>query len=647
MRWYLPRRTLVLLIVSQLMAVLPTWDRVGLVLVAVNLFCLAWCSGICLGRFGQPPRWLLVALAVGGAVALGISLPGKGVYLAMVSLLVLGYSLKVLEIKAPRDLFALVLFGTFLLATNLVRYQSMAMALYLLLAALVQLSVLLSLQNTLPWPRLLKGMGRMSLASLPLTLLLFLLLPRLSPLWQMPDAQSGTTGLSDVMSPGDFSSLAQSTELAFRAELPWRPAGNSLYWRALTLEAFDGRAWRQADFRKAEEERASSPNPGQGRDWTLMMSPSSKPWLPVLDGTKPLSTGLVYTSDRRVLSKEPLAKTTQLRLRQGTPLRDKDSDAVLAFDQRLPQSGNPRARQLALSLRRQYPSDGALAQAMNRYFANPVFRYSLSPPPLGADAVDQFLFDTQTGFCGHYASALAFMLRAAGVPARVVAGYQGGQYVPEAGFYALYQYDAHAWVEAWLPPAGWTRFDPTAQVAPTRLSQGLSGLASNPAFSAGGGWLWQLKQQPAMKWLRYQAALMDYRWNRWVLNYGSGQREQLLSWLLGTSDWLPAALLFGGLLLGALLLMHWWTRRDRRQPLAEVSRLYLKGCKRIGLERLPGEGAEAYARRVAATYPPLAAHWNHITGLYQRLRYAQAEPALVRELKRRVRALPRSVKMPT
>lgn len=641
MRWYLPKRTLVLLILAQLSAVLPTWNQVGPVLVVLNLFCLAWCTGICLGRFGQPPRWLLVALALGGAVALALTLPGKGVYLAMVSLLVLGYSLKVLEIRASRDLYALVLFGLFLLATDFVRYQSMAMTLYLLLASLLQLAVLLSLLGPKGNLGLARRMGRMALLSLPLTLLLFLLLPRLSPLWLMPDAKSGTTGLSDTLSPGDFASLAQSTELAFRAELPWRPTADGLYWRALTLEDFDGRAWHQARFRQQEERDAPSLLAGPGRDWTLMMSPSPKRWLPVLEGSRPRSREQQVTRDNRVLARQPLLQTARFPLRlEDRPQRQEDA-GVLALNRQLPAAGNGRSRALALSFRQRFGDDKALAQALNRHFATG-FRYSLTPPPLGQNAVDAFLFDTQVGFCGHYASAMAFMLRAAGIPARIVAGYQGGQFVPEGNFYALYQYDAHAWVEGWLPDQGWTRFDPTAQVAPERVDRGFSSLAASPQFRGDAGWFWQLKQQPALRWLRYQAALMDYRWSRWVLNYDGQRREQLLSRLLGTSDWLPAALLFGGLLLGALLLLHWWSNRRQAPAMTAAARLYLKGCKKMGLARLPGEGAQAYALRVAEHRPELAPLWNQLTGLYQQLRYGDQDPERLKALKRQVRALPRS-----
>ncbi|WKE65237.1 DUF3488 and transglutaminase-like domain-containing protein [Gallaecimonas kandeliae] len=645
MRWYLPRPTLVLLIVAQLGAVLPNWSQVGPVLVVLNLFCLAWCAGICLGRFGQPPRWLLVTLALGGAGALAITLPGKGLYLAMVSLLVLGYSLKVLEIKAPRDLHALVLFGLFLLATDLVRYQSMAMTLYLLLAALVQLAVLLSLFGVRRARHLAATLGRMSLLSLPLMLLLFLLLPRLGPLWKMPDAGLGSTGLSDSLSPGDISKLAQSTALAFRAELPWHPNGTSLYWRALTLEVFDGRAWHQADFRKSEEEHPARPKPPQGRDWRLMSEPSSRPWLPVLDGSLPLSPGLGYTGDRRVVADKPLARTESFRLRLATPARGRELPGVLAINKLLPPQGNPRARALAQTLRHRYKDDAALAAAVNSRFADSAYHYSLAPPALPDNVIDRFLFETHTGFCGHYASAMAFLLRAAGIPARVVAGYQGGQYSPEGDFYALYQYDAHAWVEAWLPATGWTRFDPTAQVSPERIDRGFEGLASDPAFSKGGNWLWRLKQQPALRWLRYQAALMDYRWQRWVLNYDSGRRDALLSALLGTSDWLPAALLFGGLLLAFLLALHWWSGRDRRPATGPAARLYLKGCKRLGLARRAGESPEAYALRVADSFPALASQWNRVTGLYQQLRYGGADPGRLDELKRLVRALPRSARI--
>ncbi|WP_341502215.1 DUF3488 and transglutaminase-like domain-containing protein [Gallaecimonas sp. GXIMD4217] len=626
MRWYLPRQILILLVLIQLMAVLPLFSVVGPGLVVLTLACCGWCSAICLGRGGAPPRWLLVALALAGAGLLAVTLPGKGSLVAMVSLLVLGFGLKLLEIKSSRDLHVLVLIGYFLLATDFVHYQSMAMALYLLLAALVNTAILLSLYGkSLSMSFIAREMGRAALLSLPLTLLLFLLTPRLAPLWQMPDARQATTGLSDSMSPGDIAELSRSTELAFRAALSWRPAPDSLYWRALTLEYFDGRAWHQAAWRQREE-RTPLPRPrGRGRDWQLIMEGSGQRWLPILAGSVSRDGRLMQTTDGRLLSTVPVLKRQQFFLAQGEGRAIDADNLTLRRNLVLPEEGNPRTRRKIQAQVLSLGRGRTLISALMEEFGRAPFRYSLTPPLLGSDSVDDFLFDSRSGFCGHYASALAYQLRLAGIPARIVAGYQGGEYLPEGDFYAVYQYDAHAWVEAWLPESGWLRLDPTARVAPERVEAGFSrGLMQDQAFAGEAGMVMRMRNQGLVRWLRQQAALLDYQWTRWVLNYDGARRSDLLQRLLGRTDILGGGLLFVGALLGLILFFNWWSNRGPRVHQGEATRLYLKACRRLarhGLERRPGETALAFARRVADTRPELAVHFNRISQLYNRLRY--------------------------
>ena len=641
MKGLLPRQTLLWLIVAQLLAVLPNWPELLWPVRLINLLCLAWSSALLLGRARPLERHWRLLLTVAALVIVAVTAPGRGLFHSMLAMLVLGYSLKLLEVRSARDVYALVLFGLILVATALIFEQGMVMLPYLLAAALAQLAVVLSLLSRQPVRRHLATLGRVCLWSLPLTILLFLLLPRLSPLWQMPNASSATTGLSDTLNPGDIAQLSRSTELAFRATLPWHPAAASLYWRALTLEVFDGRAWHQANFRQ-QRPRRTEHNEQPGQSWQLYMASTGRQWLPVLRGSEPAGPGMGVTSDGRIVALRPLSERRQFTLRLPTTITSSSEPAsVLALNLRLPATGNPQARALARRYQRQYAAPAQRAAALNRLFADGQYHYSLTPPPLGANAIDAFLFGTRTGFCGHYASALAFLLRASGIPARVVAGYQGGKYLPEGDFYALYQYDAHAWVEAWLPGKGWVRFDPTRQVAPERVSEGFEELAQQPRFAAGAGWLWQMQQSQPLRWLRYQVALLDYRWQRWVVQYDSHSRSTLLQAWLGTRNALVATGAFTALLVLVLTLLHWLSGRRQRVPLAAVTRWYLRACRKLPLARHHGESPADFAQRVAARWPELAMPWQALTELYQRLRYGDADPALLAVLKRQVRALPR------
>jgi hypothetical protein len=292
--------------------------------------------------------------------------------------------------------------------------------------------------------------------------------------------------------------------------------------------------------------------------------------------------------------------------------------------------GNPRSRALATEWATTYPDPAARVQAALHYFGQAPFSYSLKPPRLGDQQVDSFLFDTRRGFCEHYASSFVFLMRAAGVPARVVIGYQGGEYNPVGHNYTIRQADAHAWAEVWLADRGWVRVDPTAAVSPDRVERGIEALADQDAANVRA-----LREPGWLRSLRWGVDGAVYRWQRWVLQYNRQQQQRLLD-ALGLGGSAARVLLLGmaGLSLLALipLLVRQWTRRSPSDP---VQRLHARFCQllaRHGCERGAAEGPRDFALRASQALPGAAAAVQGFTRHYLRLRYAPPSAHAASEL---------------
>lgn len=477
-----------------------------------------------------------------------------------------------------------------------------------------------------PWPML----ARMALLGLPWALLLFLLFPRLEqPLWRLPQAaRTATTGLSDTMRPGSVGELIRSAEPAFHATLRGAPLPNAaLYWRAMVLWHYDGTAW----LPDAARRRTLQPPPplsaaaaGDAVDYDIALEPSGQRWLLLLDRGRSLEQAgsAAVTVDGEFLAGAPADHRLQYRARSAPPPAAEILDertARLALE--LP-PGNARSRALARQWQTDLAAPWQRVQAALQLFAGAPFRYTLSPPPLGQQQVDSFLFGTRSGFCEHYAGSFVFLMRAAGVPARVVTGYQGGEYNPIGGHYLVRQSDAHAWAEVWLAGRGWVRVDPTAAVAPDRIDLGAADVLGDGAAGLGG---WQ--RGPA--WLRRLHWGLDgmvYAWQRWVLQYDRRQQARLLGHLerLGIGASLMQLLLAGMAVLALLLPLPWWLRRRGTDP---VTALYARFCARLGrlgCVRRIGEGPRDFATRAAAQLPAVAPHAQAFIDAYIALRYGTA-----------------------
>ncbi len=300
----------------------------------------------------------------------------------------------------------------------------------------------------------------------------------------------------------------------------------------------------------------------------------------------------------------------------------------LARALQLPEQGNPRSRTWAAELRRSAREPQAVVDALLRHFNREPYHYTLEPPPVGSDIVDDFLFQTRSGFCAHYAGAMTFVLRAAGIPARVVAGYQGGEVNPAGNYLSVHQFDAHAWVEYWVAERGWVSVDPTFQVAPERVEQGLEqALARERSFLADEPLsLLRFRDVGWMNTLRLRWDSLNYGWQRWVLNYQDEQQSQMLQRWFGKLD--GQALGLGlvavlGLLTGilALVLFKPW-RREKDVQQRQFDR-FERLLARQGIRRHKGEGARSFAERAATEMPDQAPAIRAFVRLYEAQRYAQ------------------------
>ncbi len=587
------------------------------------------------GRWSFPHWSVRALLVIASCIGLILSFNHRAGPETMVALLVVGLALKLLEIYHRRDALVVLFVTLFVAATAFLFNESIWVAVYILLVVSLALAALNSIQQSSRANRYrdnLKTALRLLLPAIPFMLVLFFLFPRLEPFWSVRiDSGQGTTGLSDELSPGDVSKLAQSRELAFRATFNGEvPPPEQRYWRSLVLSEFDGRRWSRPELQARRQLRPEKLVPLLAEQrYEVIMEASNRPWLVALDQPTSVGQGVRMTSVRTLRLDQPLERRRQYSV--ASVAQYQLQPLLTAQEERrylqLPSRGNPNSRTLARQLVTESGGtpDKVISLLLARF--NQDFIYTLEPGYLGRDSVDQFLFDTRQGYCEHFASATTFVLRSAGIPARVVTGYQGGEWNEYERYLQVRQYDAHAWVEYWLPGRGWQRLDPTAAVAPERVRSSAQDYfnANESRFSGAGlgfnaGWLRDLRQ-------RYDA--FNYAWHRWVLNYQGQQANLLQDWLGGSEQWrkmlawlLPTVLVFG--------LSTWWLLRPRRirpkDPLDRALQQLQQRLDALEMERLPAESLAIWLQRIAEHWPEQRALMLRLAFLDDRQRYsAQTE----------------------
>jgi len=624
---------------AALTALLPLAPHVPPWLIAIALVLLAGRALLNWTQRKLPARGWLMLLTFAGAA--GVLAQFKTLFGQNpgVALLILFLALKPLEVRTRRDGLAVVFLCYFLILAQFLFDQSIAAAGMMLATIVTVTAALGSLADGRARPAdLLRRSGTMLLQAAPFMLLLFVLFPRVQgPLWGLPrDAFSGLTGLSDSMAPGSISNLSQSDAIAFRARFAEPPPRDQLYWRGPVLNDFDGRTWRIE--RRLPAQRLPYTPQGPAIDYEVTLEPHAKRWLFALELPGSLPPDSMMTSDYQLLAKAPVTARQRYKTSSHTAMTVgiDESERVLQRARTLPPNFNPRTRELAASWRQQHGSDDdAVLDAAKRFFLSQGLAYTLTPPLLGQHGIDEFLFETRQGFCEHYSGAFVFALRAAGLPARVVTGYQGGETNPFDGYFTVRQYDAHAWAEVWLKDRGWQRIDPTAISVPLRIEQNLAA-----AVPAGSNVPFMARLDLALlRELRLRLDAVANNWNQWVIGYNPERQREFLDRLgMRAPDWrqMTATLtvLAGLVLLGFTA----WALRQRRRTDA-VQRTWLKlgrKLQRRGLPRQPWEGPLAYAERIAARFPESATEIGAISAIYGRLRYGKLDPVLFSELKSRV-----------
>jgi len=633
----LPRHSALLLTSVTLLAQLPHWTEQPFFLPALwaLLFVVqAWRQWRGLGPIGL--RWLLPIAAALAALIFGEyrSLVGSHAGVAFFTALT---TLKLLESRNLRDARLLLYLNLFNTALHFLVAQTPWMAAYSLITVGATLTCLLRLENSAArLDGLGKMAGRLMLEALPIAILMFVFFPRLAgPLWAMPGERVARSGLSgDALDPGSVSQLALDETVAFRVEFSSpRPAQEQLYWRGPIYEIFDGRRWIAAPGMGGQAPALT--RLGAPVDYAITLEPHQQRCLLALDipGRIPersrVNARLQLLSDRPVTQRERFELSSHLAWRM-------DDDPLLERMSALPARGNPRARALAASWRG-LPAPDRI-QAGLRYLAEHDFAYTLEPPPLtSADPIDEFLFESRLGFCEHFASSFAWLMRAAGVPARIVGGYQGGAYNTAGQYLIVRQADAHAWVEVWIDGQGWRRVDPTATIAPARIREGLARSLPQQADTLP----FMLREGPHwLKSLRLNADVLLNGWNQWVIAYNLKRQMSVLQ-KFGIDSFLNSAYLawLAGLLALVFSGLAFHLLKANRKRTDAVSRLYARFARRLaqrGIAREAQEAPLAYAHRAAQARPDCAQDIMHITALYLDVRYA-GHSARLRQLRDAVR----------
>ena len=580
----------------------------------------------------MPGRFALLALTAVGGLNCWHAYQGFPGRAGGAAFFVTMLGLKLLELRARRDYRVVAMLLGFLVLVQFLFNQSGALTAYLAALMFAAVMLLVDLNGGLGepgWRVPLRLSMRLSLEALPIAVALFVLFPRLSsPLWNLGvEKEVGVVGMSDRLEPGSISELVVNGELAFRARFDGpAPAPSRLYWRGLVLWSVGESGWSAGLDPQRQPGPEKLESTGDWIDYEMVLEPSQKRWMFALDLPVAHPPDSVLSADSQLLADRPIVAAKRYRMRSALEYRTRDPPEPLRqLALRLPANVTQRMRDLVDGWREGGAGDWEVVRAAMDFFHREPFAYTLLPPPLGPNRMDSFLFETRSGFCEHYASSFALLMRIAGIPSRVVLGYLGGEMNGIGGHYMVWQSDAHAWVEVLIQGRGWIRVDPTTAVAPERVdnrsASRLLGVGAPIQFQLGAeGILGR-----AIRQARDLADSLDAAWQDWVLDYAAEHQRSLLErlGLGGYGERALVVLMMGtlGLVLG-LILMALMRSDKHLDPLERSYVLFCRRLSRVGLGRRVFEGPRDYGARVAAARPDLAAQVGRILSLYILERYA-------------------------
>lgn len=675
----IPLQALSVLLVSFFIVMLPHYGNVASWLMVFSVVLTFWRASIFKGWLGYPNKSLKTLLVVGSVAAFYFTYRQQFSVETAVAFFVLSVSLKLIEVKFTKDCYLFVFVLLYLCACQFLFSQSFLTALYQFAAAFIVLSVLFSLHKgrlSIPTQVRLFELLKLVAISVPLVIAIFMFFPRIAPLWSIPlSTGKAYTGISDSMSPGQIAELTQSSARAFRVSFSGQvPPKNQLYWRGLELDRLDGDTWRSSEdlersfLGRLDEIRTF--NTDGKPSYSVLIEPTNNRWAYALNNSSIASNNIVLGNRGFVRFKSNVIQPTRYKLSyEQNPLDGLPpvSNSPLAgFKQglsrseyarytQLPSSGNPKTREFVAQLVAQGLTSSELTQYLMQYFRAQPFYYTLRPP-LAQDAFfDEFLFNNRRGFCAHYAGSLVYMLRLAGIPSRVIVGYQGGEINEQDGYLMVHQYDAHAWVDVWHDNVGWRRYDPTAMVAPDRIEKGLqeavkeegSFLADNAFASA------RYNNIEFVRWMRLRLDAINYNWQKWVVGYDGQTQYDLLSRWFGAVSFQSLAVMMtiiGGIIVTVAFVMLGYSKK--RGPVDKVVLEFERFCKtleKVGVKRAVGETPLQFTNRLIVLFPQQKSALEYLSRSFNTLRYSGVSNSsrhnrLYDSMKRQARALAKEIK---
>ncbi len=643
----IPRATITVLFIAFIINMIPHYGNVAPWLVVLSIAVAVWRLGVFKGWLSYPGRVLKTLVVVGAVAGFYITYRHQFSVESAVAFFVLTVSLKLIEVRFVKDCYLFVFLLLYLCASQFLFAQSFLVTLYQMMALLCALAVLFSLH---------KGALKISLRSrivsllkmltfaVPLVIVIFLLFPRIAPLWSIPlSTGKAYTGMTDTMTPGDIAELTQSSARAFRVSFDGEiPAQHQLYWRGLELDRLEGNTWRSTEFlsgRRVGQLDVGSLIPISGdKSYTILMEPTNRQWAYALEGAE-LGTSNIYFNDSGfVRFNTNVIQPTRYRLgyssgslespalEDARPMRAADLSKYL----QLPNSGNPLTRDFILQLQAQHTTSSALVDSVMSYFRTQPFHYTLRPPTTTAQFFDDFLFTTQRGFCAHYAGSMVYMLRLAGIPSRVVVGYQGGEINTDENYLIVHQYDAHAWVEVWFEGKGWVRYDPTAMVSPDRVEKGLSEAVKEEGSFLSDSVLASARYNHVelIRWMRLRVDALNYNWQRWVVGYDGQTQQNILSQWLGQVTFQSLAVLMaiiGGVVVTiAFFMLGGGEKRVHVDKVVLEFERFCKSVEAMGVKIGVGETPKQFAARLVTIYPQQETMLTHYINCFNLLQYGSA-----------------------
>lgn len=643
---YLDVRNVMWLLAAMVIVVAPHITRTPYWVGAFFLALVAWRAWIAWAALRHPSRWLMALLTVGATLAVFEryrSISGRE---AGVTLLVGMTALKLLEMRTQREVTLSIYLGFFLVLTNFLFSQSIPLGLYMLVCVWIFVGTLVGFNRIGSSPTVgerLRPAAALLVQALPLMIAFFIIFPRATgPLWALPqDSRSGMTGLTETMTPGNIANLIKSDALAFHVRFDGdRPPFSRLYWRGPVMTEFDGATWSMSQIAPAGGLNYSKRQ--MRTSYTLTLEPHGKTWVFALDVPGELPAGTYALGDLQVRDRRPVLERKRYELNSYLDYRygERASPASLRPMLQFDEKRNPRTVAFARKLANDYPDPRALLQQVFQFY-NREFTYTLEPPLLDPrDPYDDFLFESKQGFCEHYAGSFALIMRAAGIPARIVTGYQGGEVNPINNELVVRQADAHAWTEIWIPEEGWIRVDPTGAVSPLRVESGV-----NAALGPIGVMSSIVAADPLglLATVRDTWRAMNSQWDQWVVGYDMDkQRQFFMQFGIPSVDWqtLGVWLLVATFGLGGAIAL-WLLVRDlppRREASLAAWDQFCTKLAAVGVVRGASEGPMDFLARVRAKRPECAESAEDIARRYIAARYGiGATRDELRELTRRVR----------